>query len=85
MCESDIPTELADYSVKEFVRLDPHLRNKDTEKEIIPMLKSVGFTDQMLEGPDTQRLKCVPEVHRCADFAASQKVGGTIIFSRIMF
>eukprot|EP00668_Euglena_longa_P042761 GGOE01056613.1.p1 GENE.GGOE01056613.1~~GGOE01056613.1.p1 ORF type:complete len:867 (-),score=254.52 GGOE01056613.1:414-3014(-) len=49
--ESDIPTELADFSVKEFVRLDPYLCNKDMEAEIIPMLKSVGFTDQMLEGP----------------------------------
>eukprot|EP00667_Euglena_gracilis_P001887 EG_transcript_1888 len=49
--ESDIPAELADYNVIEFVRLDPHLKDKDMDKEIIPMLKSVDFTDQMLNGP----------------------------------
>jgi len=49
--ESDIPAELADFSVLEFVRLDPHLKDKDMDKDIIPMLKGVDFTDQMLQGP----------------------------------
>jgi elongation factor 3 len=49
--ESDIPAELADFSVKEFVRLDEHLLALDMEKDILPMLRSVDFTEQMLNGP----------------------------------
>jgi|EP00670_Eutreptiella_braarudii_P004636 elongation factor 3 len=48
--ESDIPAELADYNVIDFVKLDPHLKDKDFDNEVIPMLKSVDFTDAMLNG-----------------------------------
>jgi elongation factor 3 len=49
--ESDIPAELADYTLTEFIALDEHLKGKSMEDEIIPMLKSVDFTDAMLQGP----------------------------------
>ena len=49
--ESDIPAELADYLLKDFVRLDEHLKHLSMEDDIIPMLKSVDFSDQMLNGP----------------------------------
>lgn len=34
-----------------YIGTDPHLKDKDMEKDIIPMLKGVDFTDQMLQGP----------------------------------
>ena len=49
MClQSEIPAELADYNVIDFMKL--HLKDKDLENEVIPMLKSVDFTDAMLKG-----------------------------------
>jgi len=49
--ESDFPAELADYNVCDFVRLDEHLKHLARDEVIIPMLKSVDYTDQMLAGP----------------------------------
>lgn len=36
---------------KLYIGKDPHLKDKDMDKDIIPMLKGVDFTDQMLQGP----------------------------------